>query len=87
MTYNQTGAGSLRHAKPCLEPNAVGNVKSYRCFHNMTLWFPAQIIKGRATSYHVEVYCLTWGVSAVRLFGPGSSGTPTALSDPGQRAS
>ena len=87
MADHQAGAGRLGEGEPCLEPNTVGNVKSYRRFHIASLWFPTQIIKGRATSYHVEVYFLPWGVSAVWLSGPGSSDTPTAPSGPGQGAS
>jgi hypothetical protein len=44
-----------------LEVNTVWNLKCNGAFHVMTLRFPAQIIKGGATSKYVEVYCRTCG--------------------------
>ena len=65
MAYHETRTRRLWPAHATLQASAVRNVKSYRSFHIATLWFPGQIIKGRATSYLVEVYCRIWGASAV----------------------
>jgi hypothetical protein len=51
----------LRMGEAGLEVNTVWNLKCNGAFHVMTLRFPAQIIKGGATSKYVEVYCRTCG--------------------------
>jgi hypothetical protein len=56
MADHEARPGGLRVGKTGLEANAVWNLKCYRAFHVATLRFPAQIIKGGATSKHVEVY-------------------------------
>jgi len=61
VAYDDASPGAVGECKTGLEPGAITNVKSYRRFHDTTLRFPPQIIKGRRTSKSVEVYCRTCG--------------------------
>ena len=56
MADHEARPGGLRAGKAGLEANTVWNLKCYGAFHVATLRFPAQIIKGGATSKYVEVY-------------------------------
>jgi hypothetical protein len=75
---HQAGPSRLRTSEAGLEASAIPNVKCYGAFHVMTLRFPAQIIKGGATSKYVEVYCRICGAWVVQWFDPALSGMPTA---------
>jgi len=61
VAHDDSSPGAVGECEVRFEPGAITNTKSYRRFHDTTLRFPPQIIKGRRTSKSVEVYCGTCG--------------------------
>jgi hypothetical protein len=61
VTHDEAGPGGVGDREASLKAAVVTNVKCYGRFHDTTLRFPAQIIKGRPTSKYVEVYCRICG--------------------------